>query len=652
MRKLHYLFFALIMGLSVSMTSCSSDNDSPIDPDPVDPTPELPVVNKTMAELQALANASAVEITEDFIFDGIVISNDTESSNFYRKLIIQNGEFGVVMSVNKADEGDSFYKEFTIGQKVIVKAKGLHIGISHGAIIIGKGADADYTVGLISNEDLKGILVKAEGGADVTPKAIAISEITDALLNTLVTIDAVQFVDADLTKNYGIDMKSDGTIYSAANRTLVNEGEESIIVRSSQYAAFAETAVAQGKGSITAIISKYNNDYQLYIRDINEVVMTGERFAVAGEPDATTGEKVYFSEYAEGSSNNKYLEIYNATGADIDLANYTVRTAPNGGEWGDVLELTGTLADKAMYVIATDQLDASVIAKANLTLSYPSPVHFNGDDAVGLFKKVDAGWSLCDVIGVQGTQEKWTVAGVAEAATDHTIIRKEAVTAGNPDWTTATDEWIVKDKDYWSSIGIRGEGTTEGGEGEGEGEGTAGINAGTYTGSAATDLFISEYLEGGSNNKYLEIYNGTGADVDLAGYSIKVASNGSTFAEKTAIVLAGTLPNGGTFLIANSSAALTLPEGKTASVEFTTATYFNGDDAIALIKGETIIDVFGVEGVDPGSAWAIGDITTATADHTLVRKATVTGPTATWDTAEWEVNDKEYATNLGSHTMN
>ena len=42
----------------------------------------------------------------------------------------------------------------------------------------------------------------------------------------------------------------------------------------------------------------------------------------------------------------------------------------------------------------------------------------------------------------------------------------------------------------------------------------------------ASDLFFSEYAEGGSNRKYLEIYNGTGADVDMSGYAIGICNNG------------------------------------------------------------------------------------------------------------------------------
>ena len=37
----------------------------------------------------------------------------------------------------------------------------------------------------------------------------------------------------------------------------------------------------------------------------------------------------------------------------------------------------------------------------------------------------------------------------------------------------------------------------------------------------AVDLFFSEYIEGSSNNKALEIYNGTGSAVDLAAGNYK-----------------------------------------------------------------------------------------------------------------------------------
>ena len=67
--------------------------------------------------------------------------------------------------------------------------------------------------------------------------------------------------------------------------------------------------------------------------------------------------------------------------------------------------------------------------------------------------------------------------------------------------------------------------------------------------AAPSDLFFSEYIEGSSNNKALEIFNGTGAPVDLAtgGYNVQMYFNGSATAGLT-IDLTGTVADGDVFV--------------------------------------------------------------------------------------------------------
>ncbi|TCI69652.1 MULTISPECIES: chitobiase/beta-hexosaminidase C-terminal domain-containing protein [unclassified Exiguobacterium] len=165
----------------------------------------------------------------------------------------------------------------------------------------------------------------------------------------------------------------------------------------------------------------------------------------------------------------------------------------------------------------------------------------------------------------------------------------------------------------------------------------------------ASDLFISEYVEGSSNNKAIELFNGTNAAIDLSAYKLELYSNGGT-APGTTLNLTGTLEPGGTYVIVNASASDAL---KAKSNTTSGVTNFNGDDTLVLKKGDTVLDVFGQVGFDPGTKWGT---TVATADQSLVRKDTVTtgdanGADAFDPATEWNTQPIDTFTNLGSHTF-
>lgn len=163
--------------------------------------------------------------------------------------------------------------------------------------------------------------------------------------------------------------------------------------------------------------------------------------------------------------------------------------------------------------------------------------------------------------------------------------------------------------------------------------------------------FISEYVEGSANNKALEIYNPTDVALNLSGYSIKVFSNGATTAGKT-VPLSGTLAPKGTLVLTDTASVAAL--AAKSNMTFGTSN-FNGDDAIALYKGNDLIDVFGQIGVDPGTSW--GSNGNFTHDRTLVRKTTVSkgdsnGSDAFDPSIEWDFFARDDFSNLGSHTAN
>ncbi|MBT7492792.1 MAG: hypothetical protein HN704_14425, partial [Bacteroidetes bacterium] len=174
---------------------------------------------------------------------------------------------------------------------------------------------------------------------------------------------------------------------------------------------------------------------------------------------------LFFSEYVEGSSNNKAIEIYNGTGATVNLDNYQIAQTTNGSDWTyfHIFPSGATLASGAVWVIIADQFDNSLFNHANAdeVLAYPSIVHFNGNDARALIKIDGSNTIFLDYIGVPNLDpgNGWDVAGVAEATKDHTIVRKSTVLQGNTNWSlsagteAANSEWIVYSQNTVSYLG-------------------------------------------------------------------------------------------------------------------------------------------------------------------------------------------------------
>ena len=174
-------------------------------------------------------------------------------------------------------------------------------------------------------------------------------------------------------------------------------------------------------------------------------------------------------------------------------------------------------------------------------------------------------------------------------------------------------------------------------------------------GAVPTELFMSEYIEGSSNNKAIEIFNGTGAAVDLAaaGYQLQYFFNGSTTSGLT-IALTGTVTDGEVHVVAQASAGAAI----LAQADQTNgAGWFDGDDAVVLRRGGAtgpVVDSIGQVGVDPGTEWGTG--LTSTADNTLRRLPAVEAgdamPNDTFDpAATWAGLANDTFDGLGAHSL-
>lgn len=172
--------------------------------------------------------------------------------------------------------------------------------------------------------------------------------------------------------------------------------------------------------------------------------------------------------------------------------------------------------------------------------------------------------------------------------------------------------------------------------------------------TGATELFISEYIEGSSNNKAIEIANFTGNMINLSGYTLVGYFNGNSSPNTIATLPNIDLPNNQVWVIVPANASATL---QAYANQKTGIGWFSGNDAVALKKGGADIDIFGNIGCDPGMAWTSGGLQTN--DVTLVRKdniyngITANPSTCTFPTlsTEWDQCGLDDFSHLGSHSV-
>ena len=166
-----------------------------------------------------------------------------------------------------------------------------------------------------------------------------------------------------------------------------------------------------------------------------------------------------FSEYGEGSSNNKWVEIYNPTLQSISLDEYRYNFCWNGCEglqWEFSIPFDSghIILPEETYLLVHHDADSILLNTANQTTNILS----NGNDVIGLLNTSFN--TIIDIIGILDSTNinAWDVDGVINATQNHTMIRKPDVCEGNignwslSDGSISNSQWIVGIEDDFSSL--------------------------------------------------------------------------------------------------------------------------------------------------------------------------------------------------------
>jgi hypothetical protein len=263
--------------LSVSFVACvKTEFDQP----PVGGDGQIIATNTTIQALKGYheVNGGFDLITEDLVIGGTVIMDD-RTGNYYKTIVIQDSTGGIEIKFSNG----YLYNRYPVGRKIYIRCKGLMLTDYNnliqliGGVVVENGQASD--IGITENQERTQV-VRGFLGAPLTPKIVSIAQMNESLVSTLITVEGVQFTKLDTAQTWG-----DAPSQTSLNRTIQNCGNVELLVRTSGFADFAIEKTPSGKGSITGVLGIYNNDYQLYIRDLNDVAMDGPRCGQGGGPE-------------------------------------------------------------------------------------------------------------------------------------------------------------------------------------------------------------------------------------------------------------------------------------------------------------------------------------------------------------------------------
>lgn len=227
-------------------------------------------------QLIDLASNNIEQYTASDVIEAYVTSSD-QGGNIYKSisLISTDKQYGFSIPV----DGYNLYTEYPVGQKVFINLNNLYYQKKHGALQIGDNNNGE--VGRIAMIQYKDVIKRACQEPITETDLIRHLNIqeakSDQYINSLIEIDNVQFVDASIGHNYFSSALNPVATWTATNHLIEDQDGNTLIVRVSQFAQFANNPVSSQSGKIRGILSKYNNDYQLMLRTEADIMFDNLR---------------------------------------------------------------------------------------------------------------------------------------------------------------------------------------------------------------------------------------------------------------------------------------------------------------------------------------------------------------------------------------
>lgn len=303
MKTFKKLFYWIL--IPVIAMSCERDYNAP----PI-PRPEYTgeAANTTIAKIKEVFAATTADapskIEADFIIRAVVTGNDV-SGNVYKQLYIEDSSGAINIGIDQ----NSMYTSLPIGQEVFIHLKGLSVVNYGGELQIGyEGTNANRIPWEIFEEHA--FLNDWPNEANAEPTPVTIGTLTDNMVNRLIRLDNVYFV------NGGVNAF---TKDNATTSEPLKDGEgKTVDVRTSSYSNFAAQTLPSGSGTVIGLLGRFNGAWQLTLRSVDDVMNFGGELPKPPTPPGPGDGVVFMETFGSGThgSGNR-PKIADFTGFDM-----------------------------------------------------------------------------------------------------------------------------------------------------------------------------------------------------------------------------------------------------------------------------------------------------------------------------------------------
>lgn len=231
----------------------------------------------TIAQLKqqyalVINNGTYKQFEEPTQIKGVVTGNDVQG-NIYNQIAIEDGTGSIIICIAQG----GLYGQLQVGREIIVELQDLYIGSYGQQPEIGTPYTNKNGRTYVSRmprslwqQHYKMLDMKSVSPIDFDVTKVSNGEYIKENCGRLMTVRGVKFQGANGTRVFAAEKDKDAA--NSVNRSLQGISSNYLVVRTSTYADFANKPLPQGEVDITGIFTRYNNTWQILIREESDIV--------------------------------------------------------------------------------------------------------------------------------------------------------------------------------------------------------------------------------------------------------------------------------------------------------------------------------------------------------------------------------------------